>query len=39
MGSQLGSDSGHGSPRTFGVMFGQMQLLLQLGIDRLADEQ
>jgi len=35
---EFGSDSGHGSPHTFGVMFGQVQLLLQLGIDGLAHE-
>src|SRR6266581_1496383 len=38
MSSQFGSDPCHGSPRTFSVMFGQMQLLLQLGIDGLADQ-
>src|SRR5205807_8680336 len=33
-----GSDSGYSSPRRFGVMLGEMQLLLQLGIDRFADQ-
>jgi len=38
MSSELGSDSGYGSPGAFGVMLGQVQLLLQLGIDCFADE-
>src|SRR5882762_8520989 len=38
MGSEFSSDSGHGPPSAFGIMFGQVQLLLQLGIDRFADE-
>src|SRR5437879_1310323 len=38
MGGELGSDSGHGSPSAFGIVFGQVQLLLQLGINGLADE-
>ena len=38
MSSAFGSACGHGPPSAFGVMFGHMPLLLQLGIDRLADE-
>jgi len=38
MSSHLGSNSGHHSPGTFCVVFGQVQLLLQLRIDRFTDE-
>src|SRR5258708_6102195 len=35
---ELGSNSGEQAPGTFRVVFGQVQLLLQLGIHRFADE-
>mgnify|MGYP007135463246 CR=1 FL=1 len=38
MSRDLGSNSGHHSPGTFRIVFGQVQLLLQLGINRFADE-
>jgi hypothetical protein len=34
MSRHLGSHSGKEAPGTFGVVLGQVQLLLQLGIDR-----
>jgi len=36
--SELGSNSGEQAPGTFRVVFGQVQLLLQLRIHRFADE-
>ena len=38
MSRDLGSNSRHHAPGTFGVVLGQVQLLLQLGIDRFADQ-
>ena len=38
MSRELGSNSGDEAPGTFGVVSGYMQLLLQLGIHRFADE-
>ncbi len=38
MSGDLGSDSGEQAPGTFGIMLGQVQLLLQLGIDRFANQ-
>jgi len=38
MSRDLGSNSGHYAPGTFGVVLGEVQLLLQLGIDRFADQ-
>ncbi len=38
MSSELGSNPGQQAPGTFGIVFGQVQLLLQLRIDRFADE-
>jgi len=38
MSREFGSNSRHSSPGTFCVVFGQVQWLLQLSIDRLADE-
>ena len=38
MSGHFGSNSGHHAPGTFGVVLGQVQLLLQLGIDRFADQ-
>ena len=38
VGSELCSHSGEQAPGTFRVVFGQVQLLLQLRIDRFADE-
>ena len=38
MSRERGLNSGHHSPGTFRIVFGQVQLLLQLRIDRFADE-
>src|SRR3989442_9498524 len=38
MSSDLGSNSGHQSPGTFRIVLRQVQLLLQLSIDRFADQ-
>src|SRR5437588_6436828 len=38
MSRHLGSNSRYHAPGTLGVVLGQVQLLLQLGIDRLADQ-
>src|SRR5436305_2022000 len=38
MSGDLSRDSGHYSPGAFGIVFGQMQLLLQLCIDRFTDQ-
>lgn len=38
MSRDLGGKTGHQTPRAFGVVFGQVQLLLQLGIDRFTDQ-
>src|SRR6266849_7640860 len=38
MSRHLGSNSRHHAPGTFGIVLGQVQLLLQLGIDRFADQ-
>ena len=38
MSRHLGSHSRHQAPGTFGVVLGQVQLLLQLRIDRFADQ-
>jgi hypothetical protein len=38
MSRQLGGNTGQQAPGAFGVVFGQVQLLLQLGIDRFADQ-
>lgn len=38
VGRELGRNSSEQAPGTFGVVFGQMQLLLQLRIDRFTDE-
>ena len=38
MSRHRGLHSRHQAPGTFGVVLGQVQLLLQLGIDRFADQ-
>ena len=38
MSSEFSGNSHHGPPSSFGVMFREVQLLLQLGIDRFVDE-
>ena len=38
MSRELGGNARHQAPGTLGVVLGQMQLLLRLGIDRFADQ-
>ncbi len=38
MSGDLGGNARHQAPGAFGIVLGQVQLLLQLGIDRFADQ-